>query len=301
MELRTMFERDFDEVAELIFHSTNRWYEERLGRRVFQGKAADCRVFCEVYEALDPGCGLVVVEDGQIVGSCFFHPRETHSSMGIMNVHPKFFGKGVAGRLMETIVERSEARGLPLRLVSSAQNLDSFSLYSRWGFSPKLVFQDLLIQVSDEGLGQAYQNVRIARESDVEAMGRLEYSVAGIRRDKDYRHFIANTEGFWQVFVALDEHGEVDGFLASSNHPASTMVGPGVSRTSCGMKSLLLAQLEQFKGRSVLFLLPCTERGLIDAAYQWGARNCELHFSQVRGQCAPKEGVVLPAFLPESG
>lgn len=296
-----MVEKDFDEVAELIFHSTNGWYQERLGRSVFQGKAADCRIFCEVYEVLDPGCAIVVVENGEIVGSYFFHPRETHSSMGIMNVHPKFFGKGVAGMLMKSIVERSEARRLPLRLVSSALNLDSFSLYSRWGFSPEQIFQDLLIQVPDEGLGQGSRTVRPARESDVEAIGRLEESVAGIRRERDYRHFIRNVDGFWRIFVSLEESGEVDGFLVSSDHPASTMVGPGVSRTATAMESLLLAQFAQFRGRSVLFLLPCIERSLIDAAYQWGARNCELHFSQVRGKSRAPEGVVLPAFFPESG
>jgi hypothetical protein len=35
--------------------------------------------------------------------------------------------------------------------------------------------------------------------------------------------------------------------------------------------------------------------------YDWGARNCELHFGQVRGAFQAFRGVNLPAFLPETG
>lgn len=297
-----MQESDFDEVADLIFHSTNGWYRKHLGREIFQGQASDCRVFCEVYEALDPGCGIVLESSGRMVGSCFFHPRETHSSLGIMNVHPDYFGQGVAGKLITKIVEMAEARKLPLRLVSSALSLDSFSLYSRAGFVPTMIFQDLLLKVPVGGLGGgAPDKVRLAKLSDVEAMGELEEKTHGIRREKDYRHFIENPEGFWKVYVSIGEDGCMNGFLASSDHPASTMIGPGVSANSVTMEALLLAQFKHFKGRQVLFLLPSSARDLIEKAYGWGARNCELHFGQVRGENPPVDGIVLPAFLPETG
>ena len=97
------------------------------------------RLFPETYEALDPGCTLVAEHPrtGRLMGSCFHHPRETHVSLGIMNVHPAYFGMGVARRLLRAITDDADARGLPVRLVSSAFNLDSYSLYTRAGFVPE--------------------------------------------------------------------------------------------------------------------------------------------------------------------
>jgi hypothetical protein len=39
---------------------------------------------------------------------------------------------------------------------------------------------------------------------------------------------------------------------------------------------------------------------LVRRLYDWGARNCELHFCQVRGEFQPYRGVNLPTYLPES-
>jgi hypothetical protein len=35
--------------------------------------------------------------------------------------------------------------------------------------------------------------------------------------------------------------------------------------------------------------------------YDWGARNCELHLCQVRGEFQPFRGISMPSFLPETG
>jgi hypothetical protein len=34
--------------------------------------------------------------------------------------------------------------------------------------------------------------------------------------------------------------------------------------------------------------------------YYWGARNCEIHFAQVRGEYWSPSGVVMPTFMPET-
>ncbi|MDR0609768.1 MAG: hypothetical protein LBG58_06640 [Planctomycetaceae bacterium] len=51
-----------------------------------------------VYESLDPNCCVLVEEinSKRIAGSCFFHPRPRHVSLGILNTRPDFFGNGVA-------------------------------------------------------------------------------------------------------------------------------------------------------------------------------------------------------------
>jgi len=126
-----------DRVAELIFESTNHWYETSGYPRIFQGDWKVCRIFTDVYEDLDPGCCLIAIS-GQdtIIGSCFYHPRQTHISLGIMNTHPALSRKGVAKALLKMIIEIADDLSVPLRLVSSAFNLDSYSLYTRNGMAP---------------------------------------------------------------------------------------------------------------------------------------------------------------------
>lgn len=304
--LRTMKTADFDAVAELIFLSTNAWYRERLGHPIFQCRPEDCRIFCEVYEDLDPDCAIVIENQrtGMIAGSCFFHPRETHVSLGIMNVHPNYFGHGIAGRLLGRIIDEAEQRDLPLRLVSSALNLDSYSLYNRHGFSPFCLYQDMILTVPENGLPEVstegLPTVREAGPSDLVAMGRLEFEVSGISREKDYCYFIENSTGIWKTLVAEGEDGEVEGFLVSVDHAATKMIGPGVMSTEGAAEALLRAQIDRFRGKTVVFLLPSGEKKLIATAYAIGARNCELHLGQVRGALQPVAGIVMPTFLPES-
>ena len=155
-EFRQMQPNEQCDVANLIRESTNSWYEANGKAPIFTGDPNATMLFCDVYEALDPGCCLVAVEKetGQIAASCFYHPRSTHVSLGIMNVHPNHFGKGLARQLLDRIVQFSEEQKKPTRLVSSAINLDSFSLYNRGGFIPRQIFQDMTMAIPKEGLGE---------------------------------------------------------------------------------------------------------------------------------------------------
>jgi GNAT superfamily N-acetyltransferase len=306
LAIRPMLPSDFSEVAELIYLSTNSWYQQNLGHSIFSCKPQEARLFCEVYEDLDPGCGLVMVheEAGLIAGSCFYHPRETHVSLGIMNVHPNYFGHGIAGKILREIIAYADNRDLPIRLISSALNLDSYSLYNRHGFSPVNLYQDMVISVPRGGLNDepAYElsPVREASPSDLVSMGQLEFEVSGISREKDYCYFLENTLGNWRTVVSVDENGEVDGFLVSIDHPASRFIGPGLARSEKAMESLLRAQLNHFAGQTVVFLVPGDASELILAAYQLGAKNCEIHVTQVRGTSQPVNGIVMPTFMPET-
>ena len=64
--------------------------------------------------------------------------------------------------------------------------------------------------------------------------------------------------------------------------------------------ALLGAELDRHRGRTPVFLVPVDCAELVRAAYGWGARNCELHFSQIRGRAEPIRGVLMPTFLPET-
>lgn len=293
-------------VARLIHDSTNAWYQRQGKPAIFTAGPESCLLFCQVYEDLDPGC-CVIAEDeasGRLMGSCFYHPRETHVSLGIMNVHPDFFGRGVASKLLRFITDFADAQGRPVRLVSSAMNLDSFSLYTRAGFVPRAAFQDMMIPVPPDGMKQpvpAIKRVRPAAASDVPSMVALEEQVSGIRREKDYRYFLEDRLGIWHTSVIENAAGGIDGFLCSVAHPASTMLGPGVMKTDQDAAALILAELDIRRGLSPLFLVPVDRPQLVRTIYSWGGRNCEIHFAQVRGGFRSFNGIVLPTFMPETG
>ena len=303
--LRRLRPDEWDEVATLIFDSTNTWYSKHFSKNVFNGKPSAARVFPEVYEAMDPGWCIIAECGGRMAGSCFVHPRETHYSLGIMNVHPKFYGQGVAGVILREIISMAEAESKPVRLVSSAMNLDSYSLYTRHGFVPRQAFQDMFVPVPEGGLEmdapEGSSRVREATLDDVVAMADLEMELSHIRREKDYRHFVENEAGIWHVSVIESEGGGIDGFLCSVNHPGSNMLGPGVMRTEGGAAALLFAELDAHRGRAPVFLLPVDAAELVRTAYLWGARNCEMHFCQVLGEFRGFDGVVMPTFMPETG
>ncbi len=272
----------------------------------FGGGPAQTALFSHVYERLDPGHCLVAEspDNGRLAGSCYWRERETHLALGIMNVHPNYFGRGVARSLLEVVVARAAEAGKPLRLVSSVMNLDSFSLYNRAGFVPSLLYQDFLVTVPEAGCGvrpPGLERVRDATLDDVEAIAALELDVSGISRRQDYRYFIENGDGFWHALVYDGPGGGIDGFLASVCHPLFDELGPGFTRTEEQAAALLVAQLDRRPGATTLALVPTERPGLARLLYSLGGRNCELHAAQVLGHAEPFRGVSLPTFLPETG
>jgi len=135
----------------------------------------------------------------------------------------------------------------------------------------------------------------------VAAMATLELEVSGISREKDYRYFIENARGSWHVSIHEDDQGQVDGFLASVQNPGFAMVGPGVSRHDQAASALVVRELNQHRGGTLVLLAPADHRELVDAMYSIGVRNCELHFSQVLGDAQAVNGITMPTFMPETG
>lgn len=303
--IRSMQPGDRDEIARLIFHSLNAYYES-IGRgKLLSGDPLSAGVFFDVYWKTDPNEGLVAVDDEseQIIGSCFVHPRETHISLGIMNVHHDHFGRGVARALLTAITDRGTAESKSVRLVSSCLNLDSYSLYTRGGFVPFNTFQDVMVPVPEEGLAHSAPEgitVRNATLDDVDAMVAVEMAVSGISRRSDYEYFIRNEEGFWHTSVIEGENG-LDGFLVSCGSPSFNMLGPGVSREESQAAALIHAELNQHKGRSPILVAPVKCGELVAQLYRWGGRNTEMHVAQSFGPASEAKGVVMPTFLPETG
>jgi GNAT superfamily N-acetyltransferase len=307
MTLRQMTQEDATEVAELIYASINVWYRDNGHPEIqFQGGPVITEVFFETYDALEPGATVVAVSpnSGRIMGSCFFHPRPTHVGLGIMNVHPNYFGRGVAKALLKHICDYTDSNGHPaLRLTSSALNLDSYALYSRHGFVPRLAYQDMWVAIPEGGLGASVpgrDRVRPATPADAPAMEALELEVAGVSRGLDYAHAIENVQGFWGAAVLEAAVGGIDGYVISSGHAAMNIIGPLVARTEDDAIALVSHALDLYPGRTPLVLVPVERRKIVEQMYQWGARISELHFCQVRGEFQQFRGVSMPTFMLET-
>jgi GNAT superfamily N-acetyltransferase len=307
MQIRRMEPSDRTELAELICISTNQWYQVNRGLTPFPAGPESTDLFYQIYEALDPGCCLVAenTTNGRLMGSCFMHPRSTHMSLGIMNVHPNYYGRRVAVALLQEVIDESTRRDLPaVRLIQSAMNLDSFSLYTKAGFVPRCSYQDVLISVPETGVDMSSidtSGVRQATSEDVAEIAALEQHVSGLDREKDARFCIENETGIWEAFVHIDGDGRIDGFLATSKHPASSALGPGITRGDTQAIALMARALSRFSGGAVLGIVPTTSAELVRQLYAWSAQNIEFHFGQTLGPFEPYRGVNLPTYILETG
>lgn len=299
------------EIAHLIYHSTNAWYEKNRGFKAFSAEPDCGLLFPRTYAALDGLENTIIAwdsDENRIVGSCFVHPRKTHISLGILNVHPDAFGKHIAPKIMTHIAAMAQAADKPLRLVSSAMNLDSFSVYSRLGFIPYEIYQDLMIpnfepdaiRLSPE-VQVLVGRVREAVPEDVPGIVALERSQTGLEHERDYTYFIQNADGIWKTWVLEDSDGKIGAVLGSVFDPGSCMLGPGVMQTENQMLALIFTALSARKkqGATPIFLVPSKCSEAIRTLYSWGARNTEIHVGQCLGGCDAPRGIVMPTFMPE--
>lgn len=298
---------DHKAVGRLLHRALVHWYQSRLGQGARFGERHEpFLLFPEVYEALDPGECVTArdAETGEVLGVCFSHERETHVAVGIVATAPEAAGRGIARQMMERVLEKARRLGKPARLVSSLLNLDSFSLYTRLGFVPGTMFQDMLITVPEDGMTAAAptgaEHVREGRMDDVSRIADFEQSQQGIRREKDFAFFLRNEVGSWRVLVSGGADGSLTGFLAMSTHPSFSMIGPGVAADQETAAALLWRALDDLRGRTLVFLVPCAAAGLVRTAYAWGARNVELHVAQSTAPVPSACGVVFPTFMPET-
>ena len=307
--LRPLLNEDIPEHADLLYSSFNTWYwKHGWGKDYFGCSPQDTSIFYEIYNDLSPGCSIAAFDNktGRMMGSCFYHPREQHVSLGIMSVHPNYGGRGVGRQLVNHILDYTKDNNYKsCRLVSSAINMDSFSLYNRAGFIPRVTYHDMVINVPKEGLGdvcvKGEEKVREAKISDIEGMGDLEMEISGIRREIDYRYSIENPRGVLHSTIYENDQGAIEGFMISVKHPALNMLGPCIARTEEIAIALIRKEIERFKGTWVLFSIPMDKRKMVEQMYSWEAINVETHLKEVWGYFPGFNGISMPSFLPETG
>lgn len=306
--LRPLLDSDIPEYTQMLYSSFNDWYwKHGWGKDYFGCRPEETSIFYDMYNDLTPGSSIAVFDknSGRMMGACFYHPRETHVSLGIMAVHTDYCGQGVGRAMVNHILKFTKENNYKsCRLVGSAINMNSFSLYNRSGFIPRVSYNDMVITLSDDTLishVSGEEQVRDAAMDDVSAMGSLEMEVSAIKREIDYRYAIKNPRRVLHVSVYENVHRGIDGFMISVKHPALNMLGPCVARSEEAALALVRKELERFRGTWVLLLIPMEKRKMVEQAYKWGARNVETHLKQVWGEFQPFKGVNMPSFLPETG
>ena len=309
MDVRPLRSSEHDAAARLIHRSFVHWYETRLRQGARFGSTPDrFRIFPLVYATLDPGEAVAAVErdSGELLGLVFAHPRPSHVALGIVAVAPEARSRGVARALLDPIIAQARRNGRPVRLVSSLANVDSFSLYSRLGFVPHTLYQEMRLTVPAGGMAQLAPRPRadvrrVTDPRDAPHLAQLEAELQGLHREQDYRFILRNQVGKWCVW-ALGKTGErLEGFLVASLHPDYLMIGPGVARDEEAAGDLLWYGLDALAGQSSSFLVPAHASTLVRRCYGWGARNLELYAAQATAGGTRGQGVTFPTFLPETG
>ena len=306
--LRPLLDSDVPEYAEMLYTSFNAWYwKHGWGKDYFGCKPEETAIFYDIYNDLTPGHNIAAFDNntGHIMGACFYHPREHHVSLGIMSVHPDYWRRGVGKAMVDHILRFTQENNYKsCRLVGSAINMNSFSLYNRSGFIPRVVHNDMVINISAD---YSYSHVtgedlvRDAVIDDIVLIGDLEMEISGIKREMDYRYAIKNPRGVLHASVYENNQQGIAGFMISVKHPALNMMGPCVARTEQIALALIRREMERFRGTWALFVVPVEKRKIVEQLYGWGAVNVETHLKQVWGEFQPFKGVNMPSFLPETG
>ena len=152
-----------------------------------------------------------------------------------------------------------------------------------------------------EHMTRAAEALNQTQSATSAAIAALEEELLRNDRTKDYQYFIENKPGCWHVAVLESDDGELQGAVVSIIDPGSKMLGPGLAREPDQLGALITHELNQRRGETLVLLLPVDCPELAHRMYALGARNCELHFSQVRGEMPPSSCAYMPTFMPETG
>ena len=141
--------------------------------------------------------GVAAEADGRLVGSNFLDERNAISGVGPITIDPAVHDAGIGRRLMEAVLERSDAQGFAgCRLVQAAYHMRSLALYVKLGFAPR----EELVALTGVPVDPAADrfHVRLATSQDVAACDALCAFVHGFARHEEVQQ--AMTQG--NVYVA---------------------------------------------------------------------------------------------------
>ena len=201
--------------------------------------------------------GIVAQDDDRIVGSNFADLRSSIAGIGPISIDPQVQDQGIGRKLMEAAIDHLASTNVcGIRLVQSAYNNRSLSLYTRLGFQtrePLSVIQGPALNIKFAGY-----DVRPAGEADIATCNHLCRRVHGFERGAELRE----ASGAHTALV-VEHLGRITGYATDLGFFAHA-----VAETNQDLKSLIAAA-PAFQGPG--FLLPtrnhevfawCLESGL---------------------------------------
>jgi GNAT superfamily N-acetyltransferase len=197
-----------------------------------------------------PGFFSMVAErDGRIVGSNFLDERSTIVGVGPITVDPEVQGSGIGRALMDAVLERSRERRVPgVRLLQSAYNNGSMSLYAKLGFDVREPFA--VIQGGPLGLGISGCTVRPASNADAEACNAVCARVHGHDRAGELLDALARGTA-----SVVERNGRITGYTTGVG-----FFGHSAGETDDDVEALIGAA-ERFDGPG--FLIPMCNTELL--------------------------------------
>jgi GNAT superfamily N-acetyltransferase len=201
--------------------------------------------------------GIVAQDDDRIVGSNFADLRSSIAGIGPILIDPQVQDQGIGRKLMEAAIDHLASTNVcGIRLVQSAYNNRSLSLYTRLGFQtrePLSVIQGPALNIKFAGY-----DVRPAGEADIATCNHLCRRVHGFERGAELREAIGA-----HTALVVEHLGRITGYATDLGFFAHA-----VAETNQDLKSLIAAA-PAFQGPG--FLLPtrnhevfawCLESGL---------------------------------------
>jgi predicted N-acetyltransferase YhbS len=232
----------------------------------------------------DPGFyGVVAERNGKVIGSNWLDERCAISGLGPITVDPAAMDAGVGRRLMQAVIERSDARGFPgVRLVQAAYHMRSLSLYTKLDFVSR---EELAVMngvpVDPELKGYT---VRPMAAGDVEECNRVCYAVHGFHRGGELPGAMAGKNAF-----VAERDGSIEAYTSGLGY-----FGHSVGKTTSAICALL-ATAPHMPGPGVL--IPIRNYQLFRWCLDCGMRAVMAMTLMTRGLYQDPDGPYLPSIL----
>lgn len=227
--------------------------------------------------------GVVAEDQGRVLGSNFLWEDSTIAGVGPITVDPTAQDHGIGKRLMQTVLERADARGMAgVRLLQAGYHMRSLSLYSRLGFDvcePLLTMQGPALGIKLPG-----RTVRPASERDLAACARLHQQVHGFDRSGELRAAVRS-----ETALVVEHAGEISGYATLLG-----FFGHALGRSNDDLKALIGAA-PAFAGPG--FMLPSRNAELLRWCQAHGLRAVQPMTLMSRGLYNRPAGVALPSIL----
>jgi predicted N-acetyltransferase YhbS len=226
---------------------------------------------------------IVAELDGQVIGSNFLWEGDTIAGVGPITVVSTTQNSGIGRRLMESVLERADARRqVGVRLVQAAYHNRSLSLYSKLGFQAREPLST--IQGPPLRMELAGYHVRQAIVDDLARCDALCRAVHGHDRHAEIAQAIADG-----VATVVEHNGRLTGYATDIG-----FFGHAIGRTNEELKALIGAA-PIFPGPG--FLLPTRNTELLQWCLHHGLQIVQPMTLMSHGLYQKPAGSFLPSIL----